>query len=154
MSAIAMDDNTPPKTVKGKPRLLNHKGSYGAIKRRQPFTGFTARQNSYDNDENSVNMHGVDHFNNSNIKTMKTHGKGQSSEKSIYEKTLNMLMRNGQAAFENKKQDDDDIHMNIENEDDDDTVNDNVNNMNDVMQIERPQRTLDYYWSLKKTSHK
>ena len=40
--------------------------------------------------------------------------------------------------------------MNIENEDDDDTVNDNVNNMNDVMQIERPQRTLDYYWSSKK----
>ena len=34
------------------------------------------------------------------------------------------------------KQDDDDIHMNIENEDDDDTVNDNVSNMNDVMQIE------------------
>ena len=107
---------------------------YGAIKRQQPFSGFTARRCFHDNDEDDMDMHGDAIY----------ESQQKRSEKSIYEKTLNMLMTAGQAAFDM----DSNVQMKNESEEQ------NVNNDNNNMCIERPSRTLEYYFAPKNSSHK
>ena len=152
MSSI-VEDNTP-RTVKGKPRQWNNNNNnnnkrlYRTIKRRQPFSGFTSRQCHDDKFYDNINVSSTSGLNeNYNVHTRRnSHLVSKSSEKSIYEKTLNMLMTAGQAAFDNIH--DEDSNMNIDSD-----TNDNINNSGTNLHVERPSRTIEYYFS-PKVSHK
>ena len=147
MSSI-VEDNTP-RTVKGKPRQWNNnKRLYRTVKRRQPFSGFSSRQCHDDKFHDNITISSTSGVNdNYNVQTRRNnHLDSRSSEKSIYEKTLNMLMTAGQAAFDNI--DNEDSNMNIDSD-----INENVNSSSINLHVERPSRTIEYYFS-PKVSHK
>ena len=86
MSSMVVDN--APATVKGKPRHpIRPRSSYRTMKRRQPFGGFSDRNAYFSDDVVAASQQ------------VTTNGK-QRSDKSIYEKTLQMLMKAGQAAFD------------------------------------------------------
>ena len=133
MSSMVVDN--APATVKGKPRHpIRPRSSYRTMKRRQPFGGFSDR-NAYFSDAVVAASQQV-----------AANGK-QRSDKSIYEKTLQMLMKAGQAAFDQNNIDDDE-QMQEERVDVIATEVDRDNSRN-----ERHTRTLEYYFRPKE-AHK
>ena len=121
---MVVDD--APATVRGKPRHPTRpRSSYKTMKRRQPFGGFCDR-NSYFNNDVVAASH------------LQTANGQQRSDKSIYEKTLQMLMKAGQAAFDQNNFDDDDEQMQEE------TNGTEVDS--NKLRSERHTRTLEYYF--------
>eukprot|EP00944_MAST-04C_sp_MAST-4C-sp1_P011277 g11277.t1 len=104
------------------------------MKRRQPFGGFSDRNAYFSDDVVAASQQ------------VAANGK-QRSDKSIYEKTLQMLMKAGQAAFDQNNIDDDE-QMQEERVDVIATEVDRDNSRN-----ERHTRTLEYYFRPKE-AHK
>ena len=123
MSAMIVDN--APATVKGKPRHpIRTRSSYSTLKRRQPFGGFSDRNAYFSDDVVAVSQQQA------------ANGE-QRSDKSIYEKTLQMLMKAGQAAFDQN------------NVDDDEQMQEETNGTeveSDKSRSERHTRTLEYYF--------
>ena len=133
MSSMVVDN--APATVKGKPRHpIRPRSSYRTMKRRQPFGGFSDRNAYFSDDVVAASQQ------------VAANGK-QRSDKSIYEKTLQMLMKAGQAAFDQNNIDDDE-QMQEERVDVIATEVDHDNSRN-----ERHTRTLEYYFRPKE-AHK
>ena len=133
MSSMVVDN--APATVKGKPRHpIRTRSSYRTLKRRQPFGGFSDRNAYFSDDVVAASQQ------------VAANGK-QRSDKSIYEKTLQMLMKAGQAAFDQNNIDDDE-QMQEERVDVIATEVDRDNSRN-----ERHTRTLEYYFRPKE-AHK
>ena len=133
MSSMVIDN--APATVKGKPRHpIRPRSSYRTMKRRQPFGGFSDRNAYFSDDVVAASQQ------------VAANGK-QRSDKSIYEKTLQMLMKAGQAAFDQNNIDDDE-QMQEERVDVIATEVDRDNSRN-----ERHTRTLEYYFRPKE-AHK
>ena len=133
MSSMVVD--YAPASVKGKPRHpIRPRSSYRTMKRRQPFGGFSDRNAYFSDDVVAASQQ------------VAANGK-QRSDKSIYEKTLQMLMKAGQAAFDQNNIDDDE-QMQEERVDVIATEVDRDNSRN-----ERHTRTLEYYFRPKE-AHK
>ena len=126
MSAMIVDN--APATVKGKPRHpIRTRSSYRTLKRRQPFGGFSDRNAYFSDDVVAVSQQQA------------ANGE-QRSDKSIYEKTLQMLMKAGQAAFDQNNVDDDEQMQ-------EERVATEVDD--DKLRMERHTRTLEYYFQPK-----
>ena len=123
MSSMVVDN--APATVKGKPRHpIRTRSSYRTLKRRQPFGGFSDRNAYFSDDVVAVSQQQA------------ANGE-QRSDKSIYEKTLQMLMKAGQAAFDQNNVDDDEQMQ-------EERVATEVDD--DKLRMERHTRTLEYYF--------